>query len=334
MSETVKQHFVPEVYLKAFRDQSNRKIWRWKKNPKFPERIRAFSSSQICHEEYFYEIGNETGKVIPTNHLEKEWAIYENEWESLIEIFESQHSVISSINARKFIFSALSLKLRNPSIRNIYKGNKAQEIADRNIDKTIKELEKAGFSPKKISEIEQFLRSNLIMGKSTGKNLHNNMLLSIIQGNRDSRSFGICEKLSRHEIKILQTEQENPFVTSDNPGFFVDQNGGIHNLNYYDEDGTVNFFGFFLPLTPKLCLFVSPKEDPNSSNSMRLIEYLSADSFIGNSGSFVSEHNFWTLGHCNESVFANNKVVLENSVQNYEFRVSNKGKVDNSYRST
>ncbi len=278
-------------------------------NTNYPTKARSVSTTGICYQNNFYEIDSNNGKNVPINHLEKAWGVFENHWKSLVGIIETQPASMTDDLASKLIISSISLKLRNPSIRSKYQGPEAQEIAENNIQQVVKDFE--GLSPIYVSQIETHLRNGISMEGGTGKNLHNELLLSIVEDRDDSLSYKICERLSKHHIRILKTTDDKPFITTDNPGFCFDGEGRVHNLKYFGDGNQVDFGGFCLPLTPKLCLFIMSNRMIGDSCTTRPISYTTLEP------SGVSEINFHSIRLSCESIFCNDKLLLESCVTEY-----------------
>lgn len=312
MQQTIKQHYVPEVYLKQFKDNQNDMVWCCKTKSEYKEKIKRYYPSQICYSPYFYEIEKSIGTKTPVNYIENEWRNYENKWIDFIGHVNNRNPKIKNFEFRKVVFTIITLKLRNLSIRKLYNSEYAKEIVNNSVEDTINELER--ILKCDLSNIKRDAKKNIEEDENQGKNFHNNNLLSVLKGKNNSTSYQICERLLENELHILETSKQMPFITSDNPGFFLDCNGQVHNLKFIDECGKVDFGGFFLALTPEKCLFLSPKRDNDYSKTWRKLKYAPADSIMEKGKSFVEQYNLHTLDKCNDSIFSNDKEALEKSI--------------------
>ncbi len=309
MNHIKRQHYLPKCYLSAFEDDATGKIWAMQINPKYPGGPRLVSAKQVCYEDNFYEFDSCNDTDVPVNQLERAWRTIENQWRSLVNIVDSKPATLSNDSVSALIFSAISFKLRNPSTRGRFQGPEAQEIAERNIQEGMRNFK--GFPPNQLTQIETHLRNNIIMKGRTGKNLHNGILLSIAENGNPSLSRKICDWLSTHEVKILQTTEDKPFITTDNPGLFLDSKGGVHNLKFFGMENHLDFGGFLLPLSPKQCLFVTPKGTNVHNASSRAVTYFELDT------SHLAEINFHSIRLSRDYIFCNDKLMLEGCIAAY-----------------
>lgn len=90
MSNTKKEHYIPEVYLNNFAIAGDKEFFTHIFNVNKMEILRnpinndLFTVDSQCHEDYLYEIKNETGEIIDKNRYEKLFNELEGQFSTII----------------------------------------------------------------------------------------------------------------------------------------------------------------------------------------------------------------------------------------------------------
>lgn len=250
------QHYVPRSYLKLFSDTGKSKmVYAFRPHDeRGPSRVEYKSIKSIASEDYFYETTSEfkklSGSRTQENEIEKTAFPYENSHlKETIKTFESAES-ISQKNIEDILNLALQLKRRNPSFLD---GNHGYNAADK-LTPTLSLLTKR-FKEK--YPTDQFHLANL----ETEVSKRNDILKTLPNLNGAfARDFGLNDYPNIAERKALIELQagitirqlassENPFISSDNPGFTWNRYQGLHTtgLSFWD---TYTFIA-----SPKSALF-------------------------------------------------------------------------------
>ncbi|WP_354004197.1 DUF4238 domain-containing protein [Spirosoma liriopis] len=81
----------------------------------------------------------------------------------------------------------------------------------------------------------------------------------------------MAESLVQSDWIVFQTTLRYPFITSDNPGFCMDENDRVYNLNFNE------WMGFAFPLTPEYFLLIVNQTGSQKNNDNKLIHYRRAE---------------------------------------------------------
>jgi hypothetical protein len=311
----MKQHYLPECYLREFLNQDGKlntldltRLQYGKKvfdEPKYP--------GEVCYGKDFYTIDAEVAKDnaelmnLEPYFIEHKFGEYETRYPKLIAKLKRGQSYLQSEDTRLLMLIILDLKMRNPYYREKViaknKGeviqsafNHAREQAQKWDDSFIRIV--ANQSKQEfLKEIDQ--RESMLMAdeKYAGK-FH---LASLAK--RKKVSDAVYETLSTHLLQFewLLIRSNNAFITTDNPGFALDKENFIQNIKFGKD------FFYFLPLTPSLCFAVSAEVIDKvfpKGNGKKLLTIVTADQKIIQT--INEKHGY----HLTRYVFANNSHLI------------------------
>lgn len=254
--EYVRNHFVPEGYLKGFNNQ-NAKVFRLKLNPKkfpsgnFEKSIIEKPPSCFCYKDDLYTIFDKyISKRIPDNYpdenkyIEKEcFKDIENKIGNVIESIENGHIT----NYKKSIlvdFICTSIR-RNLKVIEDFKNTFTEEFIDETLN-TLPRKEKKRVK-RMIKNDKRFERENI------GKIIIQRNILSIHSNSDERKKIFDLNKTRRFTIYKAIGDVE--FITSNYPAFFEEDNLG--------NSGMFRL-SFFLPLNKKNLLIIDGGPSDNS----------------------------------------------------------------------
>ena len=258
------QHYVPKVYLKQF--ESGRKMLYTLPNSahKHSPRVKEVSRSQIGYSPDFYTINNAHSLwrlgLTDKDAIEKDFnARVENRFEKLITKLLSPLQILSLEDAEEVLLMLLSLKQRNPVFRQAFQNPQTILNAfNRRFDEVLEYrstfeeiLKREGrmnfdeFIDYGRNYIHQYAHNS-----NTPQDIHTEGIVKLHQQG-ESVAKEVASALMGCEWFIFETTSRCPFITSDNPGFCIDNNEQVHNLNFADTAG------FIFPLTPKHILLIT-----------------------------------------------------------------------------
>ena len=258
----MKQHFLPEVYLKEFRNKE-RKLHcldcyllkhgrQGFDEPKYP--------SEVCRSKDFYTLKpsfwtkNPEMAGLPSLYIEKSFHSYETEYPKLIAKIKAKQKALPIKDTHLLIHIILDLKIRNEYFRKKVVPTALKDILETEISKLKNEIEQdreGRFSANAGKQFEIFsekVRREYI--ESTEQ--HSESHLAHIAMTRDKNNemhLKLSEHLPNFQWKVYTSN--HGFITTDNPGFSFDYNEVIHNTKF--DKGVVIFF----PLTPSMCLSIN-----------------------------------------------------------------------------
>lgn len=276
MTNPVKQHFVPEVYLKRFCIKKDGMLYTLKVKVEHPTKVKLVNKSNICYEPDRYTFDSQEFMI--DLNVKDPYAIEKN-------CFQYENSVLETLfdkidNFQKFTKSEyekllrilFDIKQRNPSYSKMLHEIDFMSIASTNeITKyqiQARELLKSyGLSNQEIDETIE-VAFNKIRNKFQDDNHKNNFYRSGFLETNEVKEE-LINKLLKWEALVLFTDYSNPFITSDNPGFTLDAKNRILNTNF----NKALFFVF--PISPKSLLILKKAENV-SLEIFKQINYLKA----------------------------------------------------------
>ena len=282
------QHYVPKVYLKHF--ETNRRMLYALSNSahKRSPHVREFTKTQLSYLPDFYTINNtqilwRLG-LTDKDAIEKDYNVrVENRLEKLITQLVSPQRKLPWEVAEEVIRMLLSLKQRNPVFRQAFQNPQLildafnhrfnqvfqhqaifEEILKREGHMNFNEFVEFGWD--KIYKIAH--------DPNTPQDMHTEGIVNLHQ-NEETAAKEVATMLLGCEWFIFETTSQHPFITSDNPGFCLDVNEHVHNLNF------ATGAGFFFPLTPKYMLLITAHSS-DQTNSVKQIHHRSAQPNVVN----------------------------------------------------
>lgn len=258
------QHYVPRVYLKQF--ESGRKMLYTlpKTAHKHSPYVKEVSRSQIGYHPDFYTIQNANSLLrlglTDKDAIKKEFnAHVENRFEKLIARLLSPLQMLSLEAAEEVLLMLLSLKQRNPVFRQAFQNPQTILAAfERRFNEVFEHrstfeeiLKREGRT--NFDEFVQYGRNyiqQVAYDPNTPQDIHTEGIVKLHQ-HEETAAKEVASALLGCEWFIFETIPQRPFITSDNPGFCIDNNEQVHNLNFGDTAG------FIFPLTPRHILLIT-----------------------------------------------------------------------------
>ena len=109
---------------------------------------------------------------------------------------------------------------------------------------------------------------------------------------------------------ILEANDELPFITSDNPGYFVSKNRIVENIIFND------MLIFYFPLTPYHCLLIHDWSNDNNLDDDKPLNYISTNSEL------IKIINFHNCSLSNEIILGNSEKAIRECSIEYRERTS------------
>lgn len=298
MSEPKKHHFVPEVYLQRFAINKEGDLFKlnvkniYKNNP-----TKKVNKSQICYEEYRYKFKSEkiikANNLKDTNYIEKQKFNYENK--DLTEIFDKidYSKRLFVREARKLVDILLNIKFRNPSVSNKFLTQKTKEDIIKNHSKRLMKdmlsdnipLEKANLM---IKELQNRLIKNL-QNEDYALDLYRNNLLEQDEEVIKEKNK-LIEEILHWDFIVHRTDYQNPFITSDNPGYTLNGFSNCYNCHFDNIDS------FVFPLSPTRLITIKKTISNRESILYKKIHYVNSNMVLIYNQLTIKTANRFILG--------------------------------------
>ncbi len=294
-------HYVPQVYLKRFSFDNHGNLYTYKVNPfKQYNMVRSQNKSAICYKKDLYKFRNQFNigfiDYNKPNIIEESCFQYEND--TLSKLFDQLEfsKFLYTSQLDNFLKILISIKNRNPFVMNLSKKVDYQASVNRTIDQLIPSING--------SNIPQDIKDNIIPGlyqvmnavmaeENFENDLYRRFLLD--KERNHEKKIPILDLFRKSRIDILRTTVDCPFITSDNPGFTVDLNNNVYNLDLY------HVTQFFFPLSPFTMLHIdlTLKEDDSMIKRHFTIRNVSSKEVLW--------LNTCTIQNCNEMIVSNSE---------------------------
>lgn len=272
MSDPKKHHFVPQIYLNRFTYNNVGDLYSYKFRLPY-SKVTSKNKSQVCYEKNLYRFNNdEIIKKInlsDDNFIEKNYFDYENS--KLTELFDKidQNKRITKREYLNLLSILLDIKFRNPIYRDHFLSLNIEDA-----EKYGSELNKA-----KNTALAFCLKNNfdtklvdkavkLVKQKYQSKNYRKNTYLELFLRQQKPKE-DLIKTIKNWDLSVYKTPYNQPFITSDNPGFTRDINNKIHNTNF----SKINYFCF--PISPKSMIILKRnnlKDDLNIFKEYKIIK--------------------------------------------------------------
>ncbi|MCB9282658.1 MAG: DUF4238 domain-containing protein [Lewinellaceae bacterium] len=297
MSEPRKHHFVPEVYLQRFAINKSGDLFSLRVKSVYEnQKVKKVNKSQVCYE--FDKYTFKTDKIITANklkdpnYIEKNRFAYENEeLERLFNKIDYSKKLFVS-EVRKLIQILLNFKRRNPSYSLEYlKPDSNQNLLNVNIERLEKEIIEAGMPKERAKAVIDKVKAEMIENLQDDDyklDLYRNNLLNF-DGEIERNDKPLIDRLLNWETTVFQTDYQNPFITSDNPGYTLKNFREVYNMNFDYIDG------FAFPLSPKSLLYFSKSDSLNRFDLFKTINYKKATNrivLLFNNGTIINSSKF------------------------------------------
>ncbi len=301
MSEPINHHFVPEVYLKRFSFDDKGNLYTLDVKSKYDTYVRSNHAAKICYGKNRYKFDNEEiikmKNVVDLNVIEKFCFKYEDsELSQLFDKIDRQEKFTQN-EFRRITQIIVDIKSRNPSFSQNFSNinldlvSKSDEVVKVK-DEAFSVCEDLQFDPKVIDDTE-----DVLLEKFNDKNYSYNVYLnSFIKESRAKND--VVEQLINWSAIVFSTDEKCPIVSSDNPGFSIDENDIIRNTSFSLADA------FLFPISPTsiLCYKRKSKKDGVAKNKNILYQKTSHES--------IRMLNNGAAKLCNKLVYGNSKKEL------------------------
>jgi len=273
MSNPINNHYVPQVYLKAFAD-SQKQIYQLKRKYR---KISQKRIAQICYEPNYFTIQKDETKlfnnVTDPYHIEKySFKKHENMYERILKkitLPSLNQTRLSKSEVKTFLEILITIKRRNPTV----KKQLIKEIRNHfNSGEFKKNLQPGIEISRKIDSIdpEEYIE-NYIQTINNDNSKVADIYLSIFLGNESKVIEKVSGTLMHYQLFVYHAPPLSQFFTSDNPGFTV---VGDIIVNY---GGLSDKFVFIFPLSPKYCLLIDSTDLDDKFNLDKMIYHKHID---------------------------------------------------------
>ncbi len=299
MSNPIKQHYIPKTYLKQFVINKN--------DFKFKSKVYCFWEND--YESKIEPNGINDSKFKSENFytIENSSTPYEFEFffSNLVEplypkiINEIQKECNLSIECRRDLISWLFFnKLRNKNLR---------DSLNKQIYWVSNTLYRMGYGGDSI-----YNNDFKLMAETYSKSIHMNSIINQELLEKFDESVGI------KYWTILKSNLDNRFLTNDNPGFSININMNVLDLNSINSFLTIKHeASIFFPISPNYCLRISPYLEGTEYNlnlQNQVIKFKDVDNEI------IDMINKITVITKTNYLIANNKSLLEKNTEGVQSR--------------
>lgn len=200
--------------------------------------------------------------------IEKEaFKWYENNLESIIQKILNRQTYLYPKDAEILCKGLLNIKIRNNYFRDSILSK--ENIGDF-LDSVLKDFPLIMQENKDVIGLIEKMKIDFAKNPNLINQLQNKSLLD--NNTNDDRSINnIYDLCINSQWTILETTINNMFITSDNPGFCIDENNLLENTKFGDS------FTWYFPLTPFHCLRVD-KRIKETTQSLKPLHFTDADS--------------------------------------------------------
>jgi len=262
---TKDHHYVPVCYLKQFLNTQTRKVATLNVGNmrlKYPVKLKWYSPRQFCYIKDYYTISDELKKefkdfnVYDALYIESElFGRLENSFHTLMDLLIKKRS-LPATQALHVADLIIQIKLRNP-----YMADLNEKHSPGWMDEIYPGLEKQFLADSRFMAYSEEIKK-IILQKSMQKTRESPLLkkrlqlFSLIQRNTQGSqaNFRIRQAMLATNWVLLTVSGTSRFITTDNPGFAVDENS-LHNIKLK------GFYRFYFPLSPKHCLMFGDGTD-------------------------------------------------------------------------
>jgi hypothetical protein len=277
-------------------------------NPRYSNvKVKSFNKTGICYKEnnhIFNDISNVTNKIdADLNYIENNIFSYENSFLNRVIDKINRKEKISSLTAEKLIRVLLSLKGRNLFFkRQLQDSNILKPFFENGKEKLKRTIERNKKLDQEQGEFLLEIFKNEMDKKLSDKeflsDLYNDQLLdSELKNNKEMER--LIKRICKSKFYIYCTSESTPFITSDNPGFTIHEDGKTENMFF----GSAKIFVFPLSKTRLLVVYSEDKDENRMIFKKLYYEEVSNDML-----KLVYES---TIENCTEKVFSNSKQTLD-----------------------
>lgn len=306
----MKQHYVPEVYLRLFANPRGNFFQLNLERKK----VREMNVSAVCYEKDFYDVRDAALKrqlrITDDRFLERNAFRYENILIKVLSIFKDRPKIVSNDYTEALINIYLRIKQRNPFYLKVLTNDKLEDIYKAALIDLKKDITEHPILKEIEFNIDDYANAFFEQERSDPDKLKKMHLRSIFDVLRmDSLSFkDSFDKLYLMNFTVLNAGEDDFFIVSDNPGFtlkWMDNEGnqaGVYNLDL------LNFHQIYFPLNSKQALLFDQFDPFLSEMNFRYVNYVNSPS------SQVEALNKASLFCTNGKVFCENRDYLMNFI--------------------
>jgi len=254
-----KQHYVPKIYLKQFSCTPDNSILGIKfiKHTNKWSKIKSYKIESICYQDDFYNLDELTAskEEVQNDFIERNAFWYERNFITTI-IKKINNKNLEENDKYNLCRLFLSLKHRNPKFRKSISSSNLEG----NLDLSILEVKKkySGLDNEILNQILDVIKKNILLDKDSDKKLHN---YSIYKTSTETNAIftEVLKRVSQYSINVYEVPQKSQrkFITTDNPGYSIDNNGQIFNTKFKEDSC------HFLPLSPLIGIEFINNHAPN-----------------------------------------------------------------------
>ena len=274
--------------------------------------ISEKSPSQLCCLEDHFSLNFEVGSMLDVDmqgidelFIEtKIFGEYERDYNRIVQQFRTRQNLFF-VDANLFAKALISIKYRNifllksmtdTQLRTIIKGV-VVDIRRKILNNEL--LPTENFTSRDLIDYLDYWEDNAYKNEDLNRQLFLSTLV-VRYHNPNDLINKISNDLLRYTWNILIADVSNTFITTDNPGYCIDRNGSMTNMNFFD-------YKFYFPLTPLLCIMITDKEiDWNYINNpvTKDIRY----SFVNRST--IDQINYFSRFNINQYLISHSKQAL------------------------
>jgi len=306
MSKGQKHHFVPEVYLKRFAQDNTGLTNSLVIKPLLKSaRAKPTNTSKICYQRDMFRMQtnkyHEKRLIDNPYYIEQNAFAYENrQLVKLFNLIEYKKPVLIS-EACELLKIIFSIKRRNPQFGDNFTTQKVQNHTNEVTNSIFNELtQKVSSVPNSEMNIQNTLNKLLLELESEDyvKDIYRKLLLEIKE-DKNPDEIRRLNNFVNLKFNVLRTSFDAPFITSDNPGFTIQDGTKFFNLNL----GFVQEFVF--PLSPTSLLLIDFRiKDPVDT----IYKRISYNTILPNQ---VNYYNLGTCFLCKKRIISYNSDQLE-----------------------
>lgn len=253
-----RQHFVPKSYLTNFCLNDSKELFR----SRFILQRNVWSApklkniEQICYGPDMYDLHRSFANEnqVDMDHIEKFAFWYEREFLNKI-VQGVRQSKFYNEDIQGLAKFYLSMIARNPIFRDALDEKKIERLV---IDEMIKLRENTKFLYEKtgIDGLEELIntqilvRENELLAQSTKSLIHNTALFRQHFGRSNDFDTLINRLNGYKKLFIRISSEEKFFITSDAPGFSLDQSNNVFSFKFRDD------LAHYMPISSKIVLAI------------------------------------------------------------------------------
>lgn len=321
-----RHHFIPKSYLKEFGvgNGNNLKVFTQKISLKHFDARPINVGNAIGQIENFYRLQTNDSFIASQfgddpNIIEKKGFSYETHLHNLFNRLKEKNVkqiLLNHIQTYTIIDALINIKFRNPFMRETYKLSKplfeaiVPKLKEDLLNQIEEEKNKVADEDKELSEVlleelKRKLEFDFENHDELVKTIHS-AGIHLPDSTMRTHMNHLGTIMLNSRWNIIQTHPGKQFITSDNPGVFLSNDGNVYSLIFDIANHKIE--RFFFPLSPLHGLLIDFREpDAYGGHSKQLQCVYSPKS--------VFEYNVCHCCHANDILIASSKIALEETFQ-------------------